>query len=66
MAGTTQHELLIINDFYTCTCDEFLFDRIFEISGTTVIAYIYSLAASVENRKSDCKWQIDRKLKCGI
>lgn len=47
MAGTTQHELLIINDFYTCTCDEFLFDRIFEISGTTVIAYIYSLAESV-------------------
>ena len=29
-------------------------------------AHINELAASVENRKSDCKWQIDRKLKCGI
>jgi len=49
MVGTTQHELLIINDFYTCTCCELLFDCIFEISGTTVIAYIYSLWASLKD-----------------
>ena len=30
------------------------------------ISYRHPLAASVENRKSDCKWHIDRKLKYGI